>query len=73
MTEDIHSESVDDESQLWRRFEISDELIHVEGYLLSRGVRAMALIGTCDADAKVMLDVYNKLMSMSSYGIAPTE
>ena len=35
-----------------------------QGYLISRGVRALALIGTVDANGDKMLRAYNKLQFM---------
>lgn len=44
--------------------EISEHHIREQGYLISRGVRPLALIGTCDADSLSMLSIYNKLEFM---------
>ena len=41
-----------------------DELIHHQGYLISRGVRALSLIGTVEANDDEMLRAYNKLQFM---------
>ena len=44
---------------------LSDEYIHEQGYLVSRGVRMLALIGTCDAAPLSMLEIYTKLTYMN--------
>ena len=39
----------------------SDDTIQEQAYLVSRGVRPLALIGTCESEPTEMLRVYNKL------------
>ena len=39
----------------------SDDLIQEQAYLISRGVRPLALVGTIETDPDEMLRVYNKL------------
>jgi hypothetical protein len=42
----------------------SDETIHEQAYLISRGVRPLALVGVVDGDKVAMLRAYNKLESV---------
>ena len=50
-------------------FSLSYEQEHEQGYLVSRGVRPLALIGTCDAEPFQMLETYSKLRYMR-FGVA---
>ena len=45
--------------------DISDSTIYENGYLVSRGVRPLALVGTVDADAVAMLRMLERLRTFS--------
>jgi hypothetical protein len=49
----------------------SDDLIHEQAILIARGVRALALIGTCEAEQVVMLRVATKIERLAYGHIIP--
>src|SRR5688500_9195549 len=49
----------------------SDDLIHEQATLVSRGVRPLALLGQCVAEEFTMVDVARHIASLAVAGVVP--
>lgn len=49
----------------------SDSLIREHSYLVSRGVRLLAIIGQCEADSLTMLKVATRIETLADYNVIP--
>lgn len=49
----------------------SDDAVQEQGYLVARGVRALALLGTCVADPRTMLEISTRLEGLADQAAIP--